>query len=193
MAAKHIPDTLDLHLCFKLYSTSLKMTQLYKPMLAALNLTYPQYLVMVILWEEEGLGIKDLAERLGQDPGSITPLVKRLEAVGYVNRDRDPNDERNRVLTLTDAGKALRKDGCLIQKHIAESAGIPVEQVQRMMDDLSTLNANLAATLGDALHQLGDLVGVEPADRDVVEEEQGLGALGHDVVAAHIVLARRVA
>jgi DNA-binding MarR family transcriptional regulator len=149
MAAKHIPDTLDLHLCFKLYSTSLKMTQLYKPMLAALNLTYPQYLVMVILWEEEGLGIKDLAERLGQDPGSITPLVKRLEAVGYVNRDRDPNDERNRVLTLTDAGKALRKDGCLIQKHIAESAGIPVEQVQRMMDDLSTLNANLAATLGE--------------------------------------------
>jgi DNA-binding MarR family transcriptional regulator len=149
MAAKHIPDTLDLHLCFKLYSTSLKMTQLYKPMLAALNLTYPQYLVMVILWEEEGLGIKDLAERLGQDPGSITPLVKRLEAVGYVNRDRDPNDERNRVLTLTDAGKALRKDGCLIQKHIAESAGITVEQVQRMMDDLNSLNANLAATLGE--------------------------------------------
>jgi DNA-binding MarR family transcriptional regulator len=149
MAAKHIPDTLDLHLCFKLYSTSLKMTQIYKPMLSALNLTYPQYLVLVILWEEEGLGIKDLAQRLGQDPGSITPLVKRLEAVGYVNRDRDPNDERNRVLTLTDAGKALRKDGCLIQKHIAESAGISLEQVQRMMDDLNSLNANLAATLGE--------------------------------------------
>jgi len=77
MAAKHIPDTLDLHLCFKLYSTSLKMTQIYKPMLSALNLTYPQYLVLVILWEEEGLGIKDLAQRLGQDPGSITPLIDR--------------------------------------------------------------------------------------------------------------------
>jgi DNA-binding MarR family transcriptional regulator len=143
------PDTLDQHLCFKLYSTSLKMTQIYKPMLAALNLTYPQYLVMVILWEEEGLGIKDLAERLGQDPGSITPLVKRLEAVGYVNRDRDPNDERNRVLTLTDAGKALRKDGCAIQKHIAESAAITLEQVQRMMDDLASLNTNLTGSLGE--------------------------------------------
>jgi len=149
MAAKPIPNTLDQHLCFKLYSTSLKMTQIYKPMLAAMNLTYPQYLVMVILWEEEGLGIKDLAQRLGQDPGSITPLVKRLEAVGYVNRDRDPNDERNRVLTLTDAGKALRKDGCAVQKHIGESAGISDEQVSRMMGDLNSLNANLASSLGE--------------------------------------------
>jgi len=149
MPAKPVPNTLDQHLCFRIYSTSLKMTQIYKPMLAALNLTYPQYLVMVILWEEEGLGIKDLAERLGQDPGSITPLVKRLEAVGYVNRDRDPNDERNRVLTLTEAGKALRKDGCAIQKHIADSAGITHEQVDRMMADLYSLNANLASTLGE--------------------------------------------
>lgn len=149
MPSKPIPDTLDAHLCFKLYSTSLKMTQIYKPILSAMNLTYPQYLVMVILWEEEGLGIKDLAQRLGQDPGSITPLVKRLEAVGYVNRDRDPNDERNRVLTLTDAGKALRKEGCAVQKHIAESAGIDMEQVTRMMADLHSLNANLASSLGE--------------------------------------------
>ncbi|MGO4381991.1 MarR family winged helix-turn-helix transcriptional regulator [Pseudoduganella sp. RAF53_2] len=147
--AKHIPNTLDQHLCFKLYSASLKMTQIYKPLLAALNLTYPQYLVMVVLWEEEGLGIKDLAGRLGQDPGSITPLVKRLEAVGYVNRDRDPNDERNRVLTLTEAGKALRKDGCLVQKHIAESAGVSLEEVQRLMTDLNSLNFGLANTLGE--------------------------------------------
>jgi DNA-binding MarR family transcriptional regulator len=149
MPAKPIPDTLDQHLCFRLYSTSLKMTQIYKPVLSAMNLTYPQYLVMVILWEEEGLGIKDLAERLGQDPGSITPLVKRLEAVGYLDRGRDPNDERNRVLTLTEAGKALRKDGCAVQKHIAESAGISMEQVNRMMSDLNSLNANLASALGE--------------------------------------------
>jgi DNA-binding MarR family transcriptional regulator len=149
MPAKPIPDTLDQHLCFRLYSTSLKMTQIYKPVLSAMNLTYPQYLVMVILWEEEGLGIKDLAERLGQDPGSITPLVKRLEAVGYLDRGRDPNDERNRVLTLTEAGKALRKDGWAVQKHIAESAGISMEQVNRMMSDLNSLNANLASALGE--------------------------------------------
>ncbi|GGC66459.1 MarR family winged helix-turn-helix transcriptional regulator [Undibacterium terreum] len=143
MNARALPPRLDQHLCFKLYSTSLKMTQLYKPMLAKLNLTYPQYLVMVVLWEEEGIGIKDLAERLQQDPGSITPLVKRLEAVGYVIRSRDPQDERNRVLTLTEAGKALRADGVRVSQCIAQASGITMEDVEQMMSGMTKLSKNL--------------------------------------------------
>ncbi|AIY39477.1 Organic hydroperoxide resistance transcriptional regulator [Collimonas arenae] len=137
------PPSLDEHLCFKLYSTSLKMTQLYKPMLAELHLTYPQYLVMVVLWEEEGIGIKDLAARLQQDPGSITPLVKRLEAVGYVIRSRDAMDERNRVLTLTEAGKALRADGVRISKCIAEASGITAQEAEQIMSGMTKLSKNL--------------------------------------------------
>jgi len=141
MAAK--PPTLDQHLCFKLYSTSLKMTQLYKPMLAELNLTYPQYLVMVVLWEEEGLGIKDVAERLQQDSGSITPLVKRLESEGYLLRLRDPDDERNRVLTLTPAGKALRAAGVRISQNIAAACALTHAEVMGMMAGLNQLNDRL--------------------------------------------------
>ena len=138
------PPRLDEHLCFKLYSTSLKMTQIYKPILAELHLTYPQYLVLVVLWQEEGIGIKDIAERLQQDSGSITPLVKRLEAQGYLIRNRDPNDERNRVLTLTRAGKALRKEGLAVSKAIARRCGINAAVAADLMANLGQLNANLA-------------------------------------------------
>lgn len=137
------PPTLDQHLCFKLYSTSLKMTQLYKPMLSALNLTYPQYLVMVVLWEQEGLGIKDVAQRLQQDSGSITPLVKRLEAEGYLIRSRDPRDERNRVLTLTQAGQDLRAAGLKVSQQFAAVCAITNQDVEQMMGGLEKLNANL--------------------------------------------------
>ena len=137
------PPRLDQHLCFQLYSTSLKMTQMYKPMLSALNLTSPQYLVMVVLWQQEGLGIKDLAERLQQDSGSITPLVKRLEAEGYLIRSRDPRDERNRVLTLTAAGHELRAEGLKISAAIAAACGVNQEEFETMMAGLAKLGARL--------------------------------------------------
>jgi DNA-binding MarR family transcriptional regulator len=151
------PPTLSQHLCFKLYSTSLKMTQLYKPLLAPLNLTYPQYLVMVVLWEEEGLGIKDIAERLGQDSGSMTPLLKRLEAVGYVIRNRNPQDVRNRIVTLTKAGKELRREGFQVSEQIASVCAITSESAESLMENLSNLNANLSNE-------------VSPADEDTTEE-----------------------
>jgi MarR family transcriptional regulator, organic hydroperoxide resistance regulator len=137
------PPPLVEHLCFKLYSTSLKMTQLYKPMLSALHLTYPQYLVMVVLWEQEGVGIKDIAERLEQDSGSITPLVKRLEASGYLVRGRDPRDERNHVLTLTQKGKDLRADGVRIAAAIAENCNLTLGDVHGLMAGLDKLSRNL--------------------------------------------------
>jgi DNA-binding MarR family transcriptional regulator len=138
------PPTLDQHLCFKLYSTSLKMTQHYKPLLAELNLTYPQYLVMVVLWEQEGLGIKDIAQRLQQDSGSITPLVKRLEAEGYLLRGRDPLDERNRVLTLTPKGKELRVAGLRVSQQFAHACAITHRDVEQLASGLDKLNHNLS-------------------------------------------------
>ena len=138
------PLTIDQHLCFKLYSTSLKMTQIYKPLLAELNLTYPQYLVMVVLWEEEGLGIKDVAERLQQDSGSITPLVKRLESEGYLIRDRDPLDERNRVLTLTAAGKRLRAAGVKVNQAIGAECAITHKELETMAASIDKLNKRLS-------------------------------------------------
>jgi len=137
------PPLLADHLCFNLYSTSLKMTQLYKPLLAELNLTYPQYLVMVVLWEEEGLGIRDLANRLGQDSGSITPVVKRLEAEGYLLRNRDPKDERNRVLTLTDKGNILRAAGVRISQQIAAACDLQLADFKQLMAGLNKLSSHL--------------------------------------------------
>jgi len=137
------PSVLDDKLCFQLYATSLKMTQLYKPMLSALKLTYPQYLVMLVLWEQEGLGIKDLAARLQQDSGSITPLVKRLEAEGYLLRNRDPRDERNRVLTLTVAGRQLRSACASIDPTIAANCSSIAGEFTVMMEGLRKLNTQL--------------------------------------------------
>jgi DNA-binding MarR family transcriptional regulator len=137
------PPRLSEHLCFNLYSTSLKMTQLYKPMLAELKLTYPQYLVMVVLWEQEGLGIGELAARLDQDPGSITPVVKRLEAEGYLVRNRDPRDERNRIVTLTDKGKDLRAAGVEVSKNIASACKLKLSEVHQVMEILTKLGRNL--------------------------------------------------
>jgi len=138
-----IPPRLDQHLCFLIYNTSLKMTQTYKPLLSALNLTYPQYLVMVVLWEQDGLGIKDVAARLHQDSGSVTPVVKRLEAEGYLLRDRDPRDERNRVLTLTPAGQALRAAAVKVSQDFAAQCAVTNDEVGSLMENLNKLNHNL--------------------------------------------------
>lgn len=100
--------TLDDKLCFALYASSLAMLQSYKPLLAEIGLTYPQYLVMLVLWEEDGITIKRLAERLGLDPGSVTPLVKRLEEAAFVVRNRAEHDERNLSIELTREGRALQ-------------------------------------------------------------------------------------
>lgn len=99
---------LDNQLCFAVYSASLAMTRLYKPQLDKLGLTYPQYLVMLALWEEDGLMVSALGERLSLDSGTLTPLLKRLEANGLVARVRDVADERRVHITLTAAGRRLK-------------------------------------------------------------------------------------
>ena len=107
MTAKD-PLLLDQQLCFSLYSASLAMTQLYKPLLESMGLTFPQYLSMLVLWEHDGLTLKELSNRLRQDSGALTPVVKRLEAAGLVTRRRSAEDERNLSIELTPAGRSLR-------------------------------------------------------------------------------------
>lgn len=99
---------LDRQVCFSLYRASNAMIRAYRPILEGLGLTYPQYLVMLVLWEEEGLSVKSLGERLHLDSGTLTPLLKRLEAKGLVSRGRSEQDERVRVLHLTDEGRMLK-------------------------------------------------------------------------------------
>jgi MarR family transcriptional regulator, organic hydroperoxide resistance regulator len=127
---------LDLQLCFVLYSASLAMTKLYKPLLAPLGLTYPQYLVMMVLWEHEELTVNDVGQRLQLDSGTLTPLLKRLEAAGLVRRQRDLEDERRVRVSLTSGGKALK----------AQAQSIPaaiVCQLDLQGPDLATLQATL--------------------------------------------------
>src|SRR4051812_17354903 len=99
---------LDKQLCFALYSASLAMTKVYKPLLAPLGLTYPQYLVMLALWEDDAQSVSALGDRLALDSGTLTPLLKRLEAQGRLSRDRDADDERRVIVRLTLGGRQLK-------------------------------------------------------------------------------------
>ena len=99
---------LDHQICFPLYAAANLMTRLYRPLLAELGLTYPQYLVMLVLWESSPVHMSDLGQRLYLDSGTLTPLLKRLEAAGFIQRDRDPDDERRIIIALTPAGTSLK-------------------------------------------------------------------------------------
>src|SRR5256885_2518157 len=99
---------LDNQVCFALYSASLAMTKLYKPLLDGIGLTYPQYLVMLVLWERDGLTVSEIGEQLTLDSGTLTPLLKRLEGANLLERVRDAQDERRVRITLTPQGRALR-------------------------------------------------------------------------------------
>ena len=136
---------LDNQLCFALYSTSLAMTKLYKPMLANLGLTYPQYLVMLLLWERDGLMVSELGERLFLDSGTLTPLLKRLEALGLVSRLRDVADERRVHIHLTRDGRALKARAGAIPSHILGASGCALPEVLRLTQQLQALRAQLLA------------------------------------------------
>lgn len=142
-------DALLLHnqLCFALYSTSLMMTKVYKPMLQELGLTYPQYLAMMVLWERDAITVGEISTRLLTDPGSLTPLLKRLEADGLLNRTRSKEDERVVQLFLTQAGKALQHKALNIPQCILAASGVGIEQLQAMQQDLIELRGNLQSSL----------------------------------------------
>lgn len=138
---------LDNQLCFALYSTSLMMTKVYKPLLQELGLTYPQYLAMMVLWERDGITVGEISTRLLTDPGSLTPLLKRLEADGLLNRTRSKEDERVVQLFLTEQGKAMQQKALSIPQCILAASGVSVEQLQAMQQDLIELRGNLHDSL----------------------------------------------
>ena len=137
------PLQLDNQLCFALYSTSLLMTKVYKPLLQALGLTYPQYLAMMVLWEGDGITVGELSTRLLTDPGSVTPLLKRLEGEGLLRRTRSSVDERVVELYLTDKGRALREQAKAVPGCILRASQHSVEALTALKNELVTLRNSL--------------------------------------------------
>ncbi|MBX3506769.1 MAG: MarR family transcriptional regulator [Parvibaculum sp.] len=137
------PLSLDNQLCFALYSSSLLMTKLYKPMLDEIGLTYPQYLAMLALWEEDGVTVSALGGRLYLDSGTLTPLLKRLEKAGLIQRERNAADERQVLVRLTQAGRALKRQAAAIPRKVAASAGVPVAELIALKKKLQKLRSGM--------------------------------------------------
>ena len=130
---------LDNQVCFALYSASLAMTKLYKPLLDRIGLTYPQYLVMLVLWEQDGVTVSELGERLFLDSGTLTPLLKRLEAQGQIARLRDVQDERRVRITLTAEGRALRDQAEAIPQCVLQSSQCSIAELTALTTELKQL------------------------------------------------------
>ncbi|GGB39111.1 transcriptional regulator [Sphingomonas metalli] len=134
---------LDRQLCFSLYAASIAINRLYKPMLDRLGLTYPQWLVLAALWEEDGRTIGGIAQRLSLESSTVTPLVKRLEAAGFVSRTRDRGDERLVRVALTPRGHAMRTEsGCLGEALVAK-AGLPIPALESLLAEVTALRTAL--------------------------------------------------
>ncbi|WP_295523305.1 MarR family transcriptional regulator [uncultured Pseudacidovorax sp.] len=137
--------SLDNQLCFALYSASLSMTRLYKPLLDELALTYPQYLVMLALWEGDGVTVSDLGTRLSLDSGTLTPLLKRLEATGYLTRMRDVADERRVLVRLTAEGRALRARAVQVPQCLLAASQCSLEELSQLTRQLQALRDRVSA------------------------------------------------
>jgi DNA-binding MarR family transcriptional regulator len=135
---------LDDQLCFALYSTGLAMNKVYRKLLRKLDLTYPQYLAMLVLWERDGVTVSDIGARLFLDSATLTPLLKRLETAGLVTRTRSNADERQVVVALTDAGRALAREASAIQQQVQCAAACAPGDLQALKRQLEGLRAKLA-------------------------------------------------
>jgi len=140
------PLLLDRQVCFPLYAATNLLNRLYGPVLRPLGLTYPQYLVMLVLWEEEPQTVGALGARLYLDSGTLTPLLKRMEAAGMVSRTRDAEDERRMLIGLTERGRALRADALHVPETIA--GGRSPEALDELREGVRKLVAMLAAPSG---------------------------------------------
>ncbi|BCW18521.1 MarR family winged helix-turn-helix transcriptional regulator [Pseudarthrobacter enclensis] len=134
---------LDRQVCFALYSASRAATAVYRPVLEELGLTYPQYLVMLVLWEDQPRGVKELGRELGLDSGTLSPLLKRLEALGLVERRRSGDDERRVAIHLTPAGQGLSSKAAAIPQRLADAAGLTPAELEQLRGTLSKLTAAL--------------------------------------------------
>ncbi len=131
-------------LCFALYSASHAFNRLYKPLLDELGLTYPQYLVMVTLWERDDRTVGDIGEQLFLESNTLTPLLKRMEAAGLVSRSRDPADERQVRLRLTNEGRALLDKARRVPPCVLEATGLTVDEARSLTDQIGALRTTLS-------------------------------------------------
>jgi DNA-binding MarR family transcriptional regulator len=136
---------LSSQICFAVYSAAHAFNRIYKPLLDRVGLTYPQYLVLLLLWEQDGQTMKTLGQRLYLDSGTLTPLLKRLEAAGLVSRARDLQDERLMRINLTEAGAALREKATPFPHEIVCAAGQPAERLMALRDEILALRDSLHA------------------------------------------------
>jgi DNA-binding MarR family transcriptional regulator len=135
------PLALEQQVCFALSVAARSVVAIYRPLLEPMGLTHPQYLVMLALWQHAPLSVRRISELLQLDPGTLSPLLKRLEAIGYVRRERDRSDERSLALTLTERGRALRADAEKIPPAVVERLGMPIEELRRVHEALTRVIA----------------------------------------------------
>ena len=136
---------LENFICFAMYTANHAMNRVYKPLLDELGLTYPQYLVMVALWEEEGQTVGGIGDKLFLESSTLTPLLKRLEAAGLIRRERSKEDERVVVIRLSDEGKALKTKAATVPNCIVDATGSEFDQLKRLRAEIIALR--------DALHK----------------------------------------
>src|ERR1700674_5188909 len=152
MAKKQAADgtlLLGNQICVAIYSTAHVFNRVYKPLLDRLGLTYPQYLVMLVLWERDDLPVKDIGERLFLDSGTLTPLLKRLEAAELIKRTRGTEDERQVLIALTSRGQALREKARAVPHAILAASACSLTELSAMTSELVALRDRLNAVLGE--------------------------------------------
>jgi DNA-binding MarR family transcriptional regulator len=137
------PLSLDNQLCFAIYSASHAFTKAYRPLLTELGLTYPQYLVMLVLWEKRAASVTEIGLALGLDTGTLSPLLKRLEKTGYIRRERSREDERQVTIALTTPGMILKSRAQDVLKSIGQTIGCDLEQMRTLMEGLRRVRRNL--------------------------------------------------
>lgn len=154
-----VPDEeflrLDRQICFSLHTASRAFDGVYRTVLKDLGLTYPQYLAMLVLWEHGELPVKEIGDRLRLDSGTLSPLLKRLEAAGFVERRRSTRDERSVTVRPTPEGRELRARALGVPRRIAESTGLPLERIRALRAELDALTARLTGRerAADAAHE----------------------------------------
>ncbi|WP_426612363.1 MarR family winged helix-turn-helix transcriptional regulator [Bradyrhizobium sp. McL0616] len=143
------PLRLDNQICFAVYSAAHAFNRVYKPLLERLGLTYPQYLVMLVLWERDDVAVKDIGEKLFLDSGTLTPLLKRLEAAHLVKRTRSSEDERQVLIALTSQGHALKEKARAVPHSILAASDCSVSELIAMKDEIVALRDRLNAVIGE--------------------------------------------
>jgi DNA-binding MarR family transcriptional regulator len=147
--ASDMPLRLDNQICFAIYSTAHAFNRVYKPLLDRLGLTYPQYLVMLVLWERDGVPVKDIGERLYLDSGTLTPLLKRLEAAGLIKRTRSTEDERQVLIALTPQGQATREKARTVPESILAASACSLGELSAMKNEIVALRDRLNAVMAE--------------------------------------------